>query len=146
MDEIPVDIIPFGGVAEGDIIHWPLAPETAMTVAGFGDALRAAVHVQVNDTLIIPVASLAGITILKLFAWSDRPTSDKDALDLYRVITTYATREILIAYTITKSDSWSSQALTSNWRERRFWASMLARFAVLEHSRRSASCWVKRIL
>jgi predicted nucleotidyltransferase len=61
-----------------------------MTVAGFDDAIRAAVHVEVNDDLTIPVASLAGIAILKLFAWSDRPTSDKDALDLYRVITTYA--------------------------------------------------------
>jgi predicted nucleotidyltransferase len=89
-EEIPVDIIPFGGVAERDVIHWPPANETAMTVAGFDDALRSAVHVEVNGTLIIPVASLAGIAILKLFAWSDRPTSDKDALDLYRVITTYA--------------------------------------------------------
>jgi predicted nucleotidyltransferase len=27
---------------------------------------------------------------LKLFAWQDRKTNDKDALDLYRVISTYA--------------------------------------------------------
>src|SRR5215469_340066 len=67
VEEIPVDLIPFGGVAEGDVIHWPPARETAMTVAGFDDALRAAV----NDTLIIPVAYLAGIAILKLLAWSD---------------------------------------------------------------------------
>jgi predicted nucleotidyltransferase len=88
--EIPVDIIPFGGVAKEDVIHWPPKRETAMTVTGFDDAIRAAVHVETNGNLTIPVVSLAGIAILKLFAWSDRQTSDKDALDLYRVITTYA--------------------------------------------------------
>jgi predicted nucleotidyltransferase len=89
-EEIPVDIIPFGGVAEEDVIHWPPKRETAMTVTGFDDAIRTAVHVEANDSLTIPVVSLAGIAILKLFAWSDRQTSDKDALDLYRIITTYA--------------------------------------------------------
>lgn len=36
------------------------------------------------------MASLAGIAVLKLFAWQDRYTTDKDALDLYRVISIYA--------------------------------------------------------
>jgi predicted nucleotidyltransferase len=61
-----------------------------MAVVGFEDALVAAVHVQVDADLTIPVASLAGIVALKLFAWHDRQTNDKDALDLYRVITSYA--------------------------------------------------------
>lgn len=61
-----------------------------MTVVGFEDALAASVQVQVNATHILPVVSLAALAILKLFAWPDRKTSDKDALDLYRVISTYA--------------------------------------------------------
>jgi predicted nucleotidyltransferase len=61
-----------------------------MTVAGFEDAIAAAVHVQVNADLTIPVASLAGIAVLKLFAWHDRHTNDKDALDLYRMVSSYA--------------------------------------------------------
>jgi predicted nucleotidyltransferase len=89
-DEIPVDLIPFGGVADADVIHWPPARETVMTVAGFEDAIAAAVHVQVTADLAIPVASLAGISVLKLFAWHDRQTNDKDAVDLYHVISTYA--------------------------------------------------------
>jgi predicted nucleotidyltransferase len=36
------------------------------------------------------VASLAGIAVLKLFAWHDRQTSGKDAIDLYHLLTTYA--------------------------------------------------------
>jgi len=51
---------------------------------------RSAVQVQVSADLTVPVASLAGIAGLKLFAWQDRYTTDKDALDLYRVISTYA--------------------------------------------------------
>ena len=89
-DEIPVDLIPFGGVAEADVIHWPPDRETVMAVVGFEDAIVAAVHVQVDADLTIPVASLAGIAMLKLFAWHDRRTNDKDALDLYRVISSYA--------------------------------------------------------
>jgi predicted nucleotidyltransferase len=89
-DEIPVDLIPSGGVAEADVIHWPPDRETVMAVVGFEDAIVAAVHVQVDPDLTIPVASLAGIAVLKLFAWHDRRTNDKDALDLYRVISSYA--------------------------------------------------------
>jgi predicted nucleotidyltransferase len=89
-EQIPVDLIPFGGIADRDLIHWPPDWETVMTVAGFDDAMAAAVHVKVNSSLTIPVASLAGLTVLKLFAWFDRQTSDKDALDLFRIISTYA--------------------------------------------------------
>lgn len=89
-DEIPVDLIPFGGVAEADVIHWPRDRETVMAVLGFEDAIVAAVHVQVDANLTIPIASLAGIAVLKLFAWYDRQTNDKDTLDLYRLIASYA--------------------------------------------------------
>jgi predicted nucleotidyltransferase len=70
-DEIPVDLIPFGGVAEDDVIYWPPDRETLMAVVGL-DAIVAAVAVQVDADLTIPVASLAGIAVLKLFAWHDR--------------------------------------------------------------------------
>jgi predicted nucleotidyltransferase len=42
-----------------------------MAVVGL-DAIVAAVAVQVDADLTIPVASLAGIAVLKLFAWHDR--------------------------------------------------------------------------
>lgn len=61
-----------------------------MTITGFKDALAASVQVQINAALSLPVASLAALAILKLFAWQDRKTNDKDALDLYREISTYA--------------------------------------------------------
>src|SRR5258708_7725877 len=88
--DIPIDLIPFGGVAEDDTIAWPPAKDTVMTVAGFEDAMAASIQVQVSTTLTVPVVSLAALAILKIFAWEDRKTTDKDALDLYRVISTYA--------------------------------------------------------
>jgi predicted nucleotidyltransferase len=88
--EIPIDLIPFGGIAEGGTIVWPSERDIVMTVAGFEDALVASVRVQIDPTLSLPVVSLAGLAILKVFAWQDRKTNDKDALDLYRIIAIYA--------------------------------------------------------
>lgn len=36
------------------------------------------------------MVSLAALAVLKIFAREDRKTTDKDAVDLYRVISTYA--------------------------------------------------------
>ena len=88
--DIPIDLIPFGGVAEGDMIAWPPPKDTVMTVAGFEDAMAASIQIQVSPTLTSPVVSLAALAVLKTFAWKDRKTADKDAVDLYRVISTYA--------------------------------------------------------
>ena len=38
-EEIPVDLIPFGEVAQDDVIRWPPNREMIMTVAGFEDAI-----------------------------------------------------------------------------------------------------------
>lgn len=89
---VPVDIIPFGDVAtpEGKLA-WPPAGDFILTVAGFAEALATAAQVQVASNLVVPVASLAGLAVLKLFAWRDRQAnSDKDAADLYRVMASYA--------------------------------------------------------
>lgn len=41
--------------------------------------------------LIVRVASIPGLMILKLVAWSDRGReTDKDAADIYRLLSTYA--------------------------------------------------------
>lgn len=52
--------------------------------------MAASIQVQVSPTFTVPVVSLAALAILKIFAWQDRKTTDKDALDLYRAISTYA--------------------------------------------------------
>jgi predicted nucleotidyltransferase len=89
---IPVDLIPFRGVASDDnTIKWPPSRDIVMNVAGFEEALASSVSMQLEDSLTVRVASLPGLTLLKLIAWSDRSReTNKDASDLYRLLMTYA--------------------------------------------------------
>ena len=62
-----------------------------MSVAGFAEALQAAVQVRIVDDLIAPVTSIPGLAVLKLFAWADRRmASSKDADDLLMLLCHYA--------------------------------------------------------
>ena len=86
-----VDIVPFGGLeAPSGQIAWPPDNDVRMNVAGFRESLAAATHVQIADELIVPVASLPSLAVLKVFAWSDRKDTTKDALDLALLLRTYA--------------------------------------------------------
>ncbi len=88
----PIDLIPFGGVTSRDkTITWPPSREFVMNVAGFDEALGCAIDLRIEDDLVVPVASIPGLTVLKLIAWQDRRTeNDKDAADLFLLLTYYA--------------------------------------------------------
>ncbi|MEZ4754349.1 MAG: hypothetical protein R3A13_08585 [Bdellovibrionota bacterium] len=89
---IPVDIIPFGGLANKDRqITWP-QDGTEMSVIGFQDVLQAAEFVVLrrDPDLQIRFATPAGLCVLKVIAWSDRPIErGKDIEDLYDIMTNY---------------------------------------------------------
>jgi predicted nucleotidyltransferase len=87
---IGVDLIPFGGVQDGSVISWPPNNDFVMNVAGFREALDSAIQVQVDTDLVIPVASLPGLIILKLFAWADRKHEKRDAPDILKILADYA--------------------------------------------------------
>lgn len=87
---VGVDLIPFGGVQDGAVISWPPHNDFVMNVAGFRDALESAIQVQVDTDLVIPVASLPGLMILKLFAWAHRKHEKRDAPDILKILTDYA--------------------------------------------------------
>jgi len=83
---VGVDLIPFGGIQEGSQIRWPPHNDSVMNVAGFREALESAIQVQVDIDLVIPVASLPGLIILKLFAWADRKHEKRDAPDILKIL------------------------------------------------------------
>ncbi len=87
-----VDLIPFGGVTSADgHILWPPKNDVAMNVAGFEEALASSILLAVEDKLGVRVASVPGLTMLKLAAWADRGnTTTKDAIDLFQLVSTYA--------------------------------------------------------
>lgn len=90
---LPVDIVPFGGVAKkGEFIAWPPDGSFEMSVTGFRECFRHAVQVKLSDNpeLVVKVVSLAGLAILKLIAWDDNPDRRrKDASDLFFIIQNY---------------------------------------------------------
>ena len=87
-----LDIVPFGGVQdEHGEIAWPPDWSVRMNVAGFRQALDAAIPVRIAKDLVVPVASLPAQAMLKIVAWQDRHAADrKDAIDLLFLMAHYA--------------------------------------------------------
>jgi predicted nucleotidyltransferase len=88
---LPIDIIPFGAIADdAGEIQWPPEHAVTMSVAGFQEAYDAALSVEVGLGDTIKVASLAGLTLLKLIAWQERGNeSSKDAADFLTILLEY---------------------------------------------------------
>ncbi len=90
---LPVDIVPFGGVAEkGDLIEWPPDGSFKMSVTGFRECFQHAVQVKISGKpkLTVSVVSLACLAILKLISWDDNSVRrQKDASDLVFIIRNY---------------------------------------------------------
>jgi predicted nucleotidyltransferase len=86
-----LDIVPFGEIAQADrLIYWPPEESQAMSVSGFTDVVKHALEISVDDSLVIHVATLPGIFILKLNAWSNRNIeTNRDADDMAFIISSY---------------------------------------------------------
>lgn len=89
-----IDMVPFGQLADPEhAIHWPPDQAFTMSVLGFDEARQHALRVCISNNLRIevPVASPAGIALLKLIAWLDREPDRraKDAVDLDYLMRTY---------------------------------------------------------
>ena len=89
-----IDIVPFGHIQdERATIAWPPSGEIEMNVLGFQEACDHAqwVRLQEDPVLDVPVATPAGLTLLKLIAWTDRSVDlrRKDAVDLGYLLSTY---------------------------------------------------------
>jgi len=89
-----IDIVPFGKIADnGNVIRWPPEQDVVMKVLGFSEAFEHAMDVQISEDpdILIPVASPAGLCLLKLVSWLDRDVGlrAKDAADFEYVIRSY---------------------------------------------------------
>jgi len=92
--DVVVDIVPFGQLEEeGASIKWPPKGEVVMNVLGFQEACDNAewVRIQESPELDVPVATPAGMSLLKIIAWTDRAGDlrRKDATDLAYLLSTY---------------------------------------------------------
>jgi len=84
-----IDIIPFGGLeSEDHTIAWPPDADVVMNVAAFPEVFASSVVIEIRSDFRIPTPSLAGLIILKLFAWLDRRDA-RDVSDIRRILETY---------------------------------------------------------
>jgi predicted nucleotidyltransferase len=88
-----LDIVPFGEIMkEDDKIFWPPDEQMAMSVLGFTEVGSNVHVVEIDQSLKLNIASLAGIFILKIVAWSERHLStNKDADDMGFILQNYYT-------------------------------------------------------
>jgi predicted nucleotidyltransferase len=73
---VPVDLVPFGGLARADgTIVWP-DDQTEMTVLGFNEAFVHSDWIELGADVKILVVSIPALVVLKLFAFADRDRID----------------------------------------------------------------------
>ncbi|MDP2911069.1 MAG: nucleotidyl transferase AbiEii/AbiGii toxin family protein, partial [Candidatus Omnitrophota bacterium] len=80
-----IDIIPFGDISGRDnTIKWPPDYGTIMCTVGFMDVYNNSITFRLSSepVLDIKLATIPGLAIMKLLAWNDDPTRQKDAEDL----------------------------------------------------------------
>ena len=93
-EHLPIDLLPYGGVEQdASQIAWPPDHTIAMSVLGLADVLTSSQTIRISSSpepLNTPVATPAGIALLKLLAWNARKhQSSKDAEDFQYLLHYY---------------------------------------------------------
>lgn len=86
------DIIPYGEIEDKRSIHFPPDFEQEMNMLGFSEVFDSALTIILDQSVDLKVASLEGITILKLIAWMDRQpdsVSQKHVRDIGLIFKAY---------------------------------------------------------
>lgn len=95
-NKFEVDIVPFGSIAEKELVAWPPEGSPIMSVRCFEDVMRYADNVQIEEDYTFKIASLSGQFLIKLDTWQDRHLrTKKDATDMV-----YILQNIYVAYAL----------------------------------------------
>ncbi len=82
-----VDIVPFGDIAQEEMVAWPPEGNPVMSVRCFADVMKNADKVVVEGRFAFRMASLSGQWLIKLDAWCDRHLmTRKDAADMQFIL------------------------------------------------------------
>jgi len=88
-EEAIIDLVPFGNLEQAKgLIAWPPDFAVEMSTIGFREAYASSMEVRLAEKLIVKVASLAGLALLKIVAWSNR-RFERDALDFGLIMRNY---------------------------------------------------------
>ncbi len=89
---LPIDLLPFGSLVDDNRLSWPPDFESEMDIDGFGECYHNSIQVQLQEdpSIIVRVASIEGLSILKIISWDENPhVRNKDALDLFTIMVNY---------------------------------------------------------
>ena len=85
-NDLVIDLLPFGGVEKAGYINFNDKFDTKISIFGFKEVYENSVSVNISGEKL-KVASLPGLCILKLIAWSDNPLErEKDIQDIFNII------------------------------------------------------------
>jgi predicted nucleotidyltransferase len=85
---VAIDVLPFGEIEEQDTVQFN-ERYSDLHVLGFKEVLEESEQVEIEEK-IVNIPPLAGMIILKLVAWSDRPEErENDLSDILRIIVHY---------------------------------------------------------
>lgn len=98
-NDYEVDIVPFGPLADNEMIGWPPEGNPEMSVRCFEDVMKDADTIIVDENVRFCIASLSGQFLIKLDAWIDRHLkTDKDARDMFYIIENFYWTSIVDKY------------------------------------------------
>lgn len=90
-EEMKIDLVPFGNLeSPAGQIAFPPKGDFVMNTAGFEEAFENSLLIELNENLIIKIASLAGLGLLKFVAYNDRPAERRrDVQDIFFIAENY---------------------------------------------------------
>ena len=86
--ETPFDLVPFGGVAKEGKVSWAPFYDSIMTIIGFEEALANARIIRIGN-IDIKVVTPEMLVALKMVAWNENSSRQKDAQDIHYIISNY---------------------------------------------------------
>lgn len=99
-NDYEVDVVPFGDIANNELIKWPPMGCPEMSVRCYNDVMKHLINVTIED-LDVKIAPLAGQFIIKLDTWIDRnDRENKDAIDMRFILSNYYLANIIDTDTI----------------------------------------------
>ena len=86
-NDYEVDIVPFGDIAEDEVILWPPDSTPEMSVKCFTDVMNHSIPISIDGKFTVNIAPLAGQFFIKLDSWMDRHDyNHKDADDMFFIL------------------------------------------------------------
>ena len=113
-NDYEVDIVPFGDIADDEVILWPPDGTPEMSVKCFTDVMNHSIPISVDGKFTVHIAPLAGQFFIKLDSWMDRHDREhKDADDMFFILGKFYMTGVMDGQTPTDDVNDSADSLIS---------------------------------